>query len=365
MKSGVLSLALLLAVAPLANANLLVNGDLDKTYDQEILPGFFLPKPQTWINEGSRSGIPYEDEMSSEPWAGPAPTPVTTNGVASDDWAVFFKPFTGNIAFGPATGHLHQTVPAVAGRTYTFTGWAGGEANAQLGDARFGIEFLNASGTQIGGQSISLMSTLLVPNGQPFNYKQYTVQSVAPAGTASVRVRVSMIDATNNPLGGGQAYVVDDFDLTESGGGPVVAHPSSYNIITGSYFGGTVGSLAASDDDKLFILNDESGPNGLVEFIGGAAGLGGGNVSLKVEVGSTRSDLSQFLRAYNYALNTYDLKDVRNSTLADSTITVNLTSAYVNVNDTANCRVQWIPNEDLVAEDGWSETVDLVEWQKL
>ena len=57
------------------------------------------------------------------------------------------------------------------------------------------------------------MPTLFIDNGEPFDYKQYTVGGVAPAGTAFVRARASMIDAIANPAGGGQAFVVDDFVL--------------------------------------------------------------------------------------------------------------------------------------------------------
>ena len=81
-------LGLVACGASVANAVVVIggstnNGNLDLTYPQEIVAGFFLPKPQVWQNVGSRTiGGPYEDEMSSEPWAGPAPTPVTTDGLA-------------------------------------------------------------------------------------------------------------------------------------------------------------------------------------------------------------------------------------------------------------------------------------------
>lgn len=220
------AVGLTLAAAPAIAGNLLTNGNLDRTHAVEIVPGFFLPKPLGWENVGFRSiSGPYEDEMSSEPWAGPAPTPVTTDGNANPpspegcggpDCAVFFKPFSGNAANGLATGHLYQDVPATPGTLYVLTGWAGAEANF-LGDAEFAIEFLNAGGGVIGGASYDLVNgpvSLFDPNGQPFNYKQYTVQSVAPDGTVAVRARASMINALANPLGGGQAYVVDDFELT-------------------------------------------------------------------------------------------------------------------------------------------------------
>src|SRR4051794_7272732 len=96
-------------------------GDFYNNYPQKKqtpTPGFFLAKPTVWQNIGTRTITgPYEDEMSSEPWAGPAPTPVTTdgNGLAEPDGCsngldcgVFFKPFSGNATDGLATGHLQQ-----------------------------------------------------------------------------------------------------------------------------------------------------------------------------------------------------------------------------------------------------------------
>jgi len=218
MRKILTALALVSALglaAPNARAqNLLANGTLDQTVDVEIVPGFFLPKPAVWENVGTRTITgPYEDEMSSEPWAGPAPTPVTTGGSDGGDWAVFFKPFSGNATDGAATGHLQQAVAGTPGQAYRLTGWAGAEANALMTNAEFAIDFLGGGGGLLGTSSLSLLPTLFVPNGQPFNYKQYTVAGVAPVGTAFVRARASMIGALGNPAGGGQAFVIDDFTL--------------------------------------------------------------------------------------------------------------------------------------------------------
>jgi hypothetical protein len=231
----VLALGLVGLLSTAANAVVefggsLNNGNLDRTYAQEInppAPGFFLPKPQIWQNTGVRSITgPYEDEMSSEPWAGPAPTPVTTDGLLNPpppegcdgpDCAVFFKPFsgstTGTTPQGLATGHLFQDNGAVPGMVYQFRGWAGAEANAMMADATFSIRFLNASNSDIGGTTLSLLPSLFTPNGQPFNYKLYEVFATAPAGAVTVRADVAMIDAQANPAGGGQAFVVDDLSL--------------------------------------------------------------------------------------------------------------------------------------------------------
>jgi hypothetical protein len=225
--------ACVFAAAGSADAqNLLTNGNLDRGEATVIVdnappgPGpedFFLPKPESWQNVGSRTITgPYEDEMSQEPWAGPAPTPVTTDGDANPpdgpgvgaDGAVFFKAFSGNTANGPATGHLQQSKPGVPGATYTLTGWAGAEPNYLAARSVFAIDFLNAANAVIGGQELDLVAAgLFTDNGQPFDYKQYTVTATAPAGTVFVRARASMIDGIPNPAGGGQAFVVDDFVL--------------------------------------------------------------------------------------------------------------------------------------------------------
>lgn len=206
----------------IANAQLL-NGSLDETYQQEIVQGFFLPKPAGWVNEGSRAVLgPYEDELSSEPWAGPAPTPDTNPG----DFGVFFKPFSGNLADGPATGHLFQDIAATPGLTYILTGWAGAEANYLAARSLFAIDFLDVGNSVIGSTELDLVAAgLFVGNGQPFNYKEYTVMATAPANAVSVRARVSMIDGLGNPAGGGQAFVVDDLALV------AVPEPTSMMLV--------------------------------------------------------------------------------------------------------------------------------------
>jgi hypothetical protein len=207
-----------------AAGNILTNGNLDLTHAEEInppAPGFFLPKPNDWVNVATKGGGPWEDEMSSEPWAGPAPTPVTMDGLANPphpegcggpDCAVFWKPF-GGTALEPVTGHLYQDNPGTPGMRYVLMGWAGAEANFLATDAQFAVEFFDGGGMAIGGSVLSLLPGLYVDNGEPFDYKKYTVEAIAPPGTATVRARVSMIEGMGNPLGGGQAFVVDDFTL--------------------------------------------------------------------------------------------------------------------------------------------------------
>jgi hypothetical protein len=200
------------------------NGNLDLTHATEVVPGFFLPKPNVWVYSGTRTiSGPYQDGLSSEPWAGPVPTPDTTDGnlnppspdgCGGPDCAVFFKAFSGNATDGAANVDLSQTHPATAGFLYTLTGWAGAEANFLATDAQFAVRFLDGASADIGGTTLSLPANgLFAANGEAFNYKQFSVGAVAPAGTVSVVGRISMVGGLNNPAGGGQAFVVDDFTL--------------------------------------------------------------------------------------------------------------------------------------------------------
>jgi hypothetical protein len=220
---GATVLVVLASVSGPARAqNLLFNGNLDLVQPVQIHPaGFTVPKPAGWQSVGFLANTgPFLGELTSEPWAGPAPTPVTSDGLLNappyhehPDWGVFFKPFSGNATDGAVTGHLFQDVPGFAGIQYTFSGWAGGEAAVVMGDAVLAIEFLDAGSSVIGGSTLSMLATLTTFNGAAFNYKHYSISAISPAGTAFVRSRISMIDGMANPSGGGQAFVVDDFQL--------------------------------------------------------------------------------------------------------------------------------------------------------
>lgn len=236
MKCALLGAAVASA-QPATAMNLLTNGSLDATTASEIVPGFFLPKPTSWVNVGSRAITgPYNDSLSSEPWSGPAPTPVTAEGSGlpgpdgcnGPDCGVFFKPFSGGGTNGAATASLYQDVPATPGLTYTLTGWAGAESGALMTGANIQIEFFDALSNAISSATFDLLPTLTVDNGEAFDYKKYAVSAVAPATAVTVRSSVSMIGAMANPAGGGQAFVVDDFSLT------AVPEPTSLVIAAGA-----------------------------------------------------------------------------------------------------------------------------------
>jgi hypothetical protein len=166
-------------------------------------------------------------------------TPGFNDGASSETFAnvlqpggtgVFFKPFYGGATWpaNPApfiSVDLYQDNPGTAGMKYTLTGWFGAGAGYEglvPGNgvqSQLAIDFLNSGGTKIGGNTLDLQPGLVanqvfnVPGGTPFGYAEYMVMATAPAGTATVRARGSMINAFGNPAGGDQAFVTDYWTL--------------------------------------------------------------------------------------------------------------------------------------------------------
>ena len=203
-------IGLLASGAGVANADLLVNGNLDLT----SVSGQVLATPSGWIASATKSvSGPFNDGLSSEGFA---------NVLAAGGNGVFFKPFQGTTT-DRITASLYQDNPATAGLTYTMTGWAGaGAGYIGLTDptvrSEFHLEFLNSASAVIGDTSLNLLSAGL-GSGSPtspatgFAYHPFSISATAPAGTVSVRVLATMINAYGNPAGGDQAFVIDAFTL--------------------------------------------------------------------------------------------------------------------------------------------------------
>lgn len=153
----------------------------------------------------------------------------------------------------------------------------------------------------------------------------------------------------------GQAFMVKQLGF----------QPISYNIVSGQYFGGTVASLCYSDDDQLFIINDENQPNGIVEFVIPTPYSSASSMMLSTELSATRDDLAVFVDFKNQNTLAFEVKDVFSSEFTDTLRRFELTNAanYINLaSGNVDLRIRWIPAEDLVAEDGWSERIDYFNW---
>jgi hypothetical protein len=226
-----LTLIVVLGVAAwgtdLVKANELSNGLLDTT----SISSQVLATPTGWAVNATRpvSG-PHNDAASSEAFA---------NVEAPGGMGLFFKAFQG-ATDNPLTVDFFQDKPGTAGLLYSLTAYAGAEANysglipGSVTRSVLALEFLNAGSSVIGGSVLDLKTAGLGSSGNPFGYAQYRVTAAAPAGTVNVRARASMIDGFNNPAGGGQAFVVDAFDLT------IVPEPTTF-ILAGFGLIGLVG----------------------------------------------------------------------------------------------------------------------------
>ena len=202
---------LFLTASAQAQPELLTNANLDATSISTQL----LATPTNWNVAATRSiSGPFNDGASSEGFAGGAPTPNT----GANDMGLFFKAFQGNPTDGDLTVHFTQDNPATPGLAYFLRGWAGagagysGVAPGSRTQTQMAVEFLNAGNSVIGGTTLDLRAAGLgTAPGVAFGYREYVVSGIAPVGTASVRSRVSMINAFGTS--GDQAFVVDDFSL--------------------------------------------------------------------------------------------------------------------------------------------------------
>jgi hypothetical protein len=185
------------------------------------------------------------------------------NTLFEGEWNMWFQPYNSTFTTIPEAldnfAHLTQTVDGTPGLTYTMKGWAafepyfaGARANLNLEGssdtppddgppsptkAIFALEFLDAGGIVLPGSvEIDLRTDgqVITPPGSSFvTYMEHTLSGVAPAGTANVRVRASMLDGVLNPGVDPQSFFVDGFELTASGGAAsVVPEPASLTIIT-------------------------------------------------------------------------------------------------------------------------------------
>ena len=144
--------------------------------------------------------------------------------------------------------------------------------------------------------------------------------------------------------------------------------PTSYTIASGDPFGGDLDSLGGRDDNYLFVLNDENGPTADVRFSAPCISQPTTSATLRYEVSATRTDLAVFLDTFKFgATNNWVNREVTISTLTDNYRTFMLSGANLadfvgGANSEALARIRFIPQEDLIAEDGWSERIDYFNW---
>ncbi len=166
----------------------------------------------------------------------------------------------------PVDGTMSQTVAAVVGGSYSFSGWSRFEANYSGGvdiiDAFAGgflagqpsptsteivLEFLDGGGSVIGSSTIDVKADRILQsptnNANDDLWYQHTLGGIAPVGSVSVRLSGKMIDGVFN-TDPGQSAFFDDFSLD----GPVAPLAAAGAVpepatATGMVFGALMLSL--------------------------------------------------------------------------------------------------------------------------
>lgn len=198
---------------------LLSNGDLD-TVSTEQAPGWTLDETVTGM-PGTPTNSGQIQDFANHDAGG-------TTGL----WLRAFAGNTDNLAGQDqaTNADLSQTVPGVAGETYTFSGWSRWEANYSGGVANLDIDKMappDMLGPPSPTQTFIVMSFLdagMAPIDQPAidlravqmndnMWRQQSITQAAPAGTAFVRVNATASDMKFN-VDPGQSAFFDDFSLT-------------------------------------------------------------------------------------------------------------------------------------------------------
>lgn len=146
---------------------------------------------------------------------------------------------------------------------------------------------------------------------------------------------------------------------------PSTSNPVLFDVVQGTLFGGGIGSLSGSDDEKLYILNDETMPNAEVHFTLETPILEPVSIDLTLETSANRYDIGQFIDVFDRSTFTWANFDFRLASPIDTVIDFSISSSAGNYFGGVDprplaVRVRWIPTQDLEAADGWSETVDWV-----
>jgi hypothetical protein len=143
--------------------------------------------------------------------------------------------------------------------------------------------------------------------------------------------------------------------------GHVVRFTSGYTVVQGLELGGNNASLRASDDDKLFVLNDEANTNSEVRFAFDTTISHTQTMRLRIEHNSSRDDQTVFFGILNPTTNQWAPLGSQPASFFDVffDVTINGAQQYVGLAGGVRVRAVSIPTGDIEAADGWTNSYDL------
>lgn len=140
--------------------------------------------------------------------------------------------------------------------------------------------------------------------------------------------------------------------------------PSSVAVLGGTPLGGSVASLAQSDNNKYSLINDEFDSDGVLVLDGSAPAGSYGSMYIIAETAATRTDILVFVDAYSFNQSNWSNVSGGFATLADSRKWIKIASGsnYVGMLGNVSARIRFTPTSDVDAADGWSQSIDEFGW---
>ena len=144
-----------------------------------------------------------------------------------------------------------------------------------------------------------------------------------------------------------------------------VLFPTSAVIEQGTPFGGNMTSLRTSDNSYYSVLSDESEPTGQIVFFGGTAPGIASLMEVLFETKTDRTAMVQFFDMKDFTTGNWVNIDTRSMSLSDARVTKLVPGDVSRFLQSGNVqgRFRFIPSEDLVATDGWSNSIDRLVWR--
>jgi hypothetical protein len=235
--------------------------------------------------------------------------------------------------------------------------WLGGFLD-QEDSAEVIVRFLGIGGTQIETASLGPVTAAMRGLQTGMVFRDHAMRVPPATLTAEVEIRFERFLGT---WSNGSADLIELSLIRGRSASPEVATP-----LAGIWLGGTLASLARSDDDRLIILNDEIQANANFEFAGHSpSALPVTGLELLLEHSSTRSDLTLFVQMFNYQTQSFMPAFSMGTSGEDVSASASAPGPapqFVGPNGELKARVLWTPFQDLAAFDGWIESLDVVRW---
>lgn len=317
----------------------------------EVLASTANGDTQLFVNHISRLWVKSQDASTEFQHGRGSASHRLVSEFSVDDWATiqFSTQHLGEILWN-GTGPVSWDQQVWVRDSYPYTDSAGAFAGYRSNGVRYHLK----PGTHRIQQITSL--TALAGSNVFIVYPGYEMQvheTINKRTNQNIALsRYHVFQATMNPVGG--LY---------------------YNVLAGQYFGGNAQSLAASDNDRLYILCDESAPNATL-IIGGYYPMPNTGLKVRFETSSSRNDLVEFFDIIGGHVDEEPTWKPLASGLSSLTDQVRqfhwdkyptgwngppatTSQDYIRPSDGhVQCRIRWIPTQDLESADGWLVSVD-------